>query len=201
MADVRDVAAAVLDFAKSTDVDTRLTAKKLQKLVYYAQAWHLVDFGTPLFADPIQAWAEGPVVRRLWDIHRGAYFVNSYRFGSAENLSANEQRLVAEVVDRYGRLSAERLSDLTHTEPPWCAAREGLDPSDRSDVEINLDSIRDAYRRGRIRPEVAAELAIADNRLEGLGTSLDAAPYLLAVARGELGVEEAIKERLAAVLS
>ncbi len=62
---VDDVAAALLAAAG------QMTAMKLQKLAYYVQSWHLVRHGRPAFADPIEAWADGPVVRRLFDRHRG----------------------------------------------------------------------------------------------------------------------------------
>ncbi|WP_307850044.1 MULTISPECIES: type II toxin-antitoxin system antitoxin SocA domain-containing protein [unclassified Saccharopolyspora] len=42
-----------------------MTAMKLQKLVYYSQAWHLVWDERPLFDEPVQAWANGPVVPDL----------------------------------------------------------------------------------------------------------------------------------------
>ena len=43
-----------------------ITNLKLQKLVYYAQAWHLALFDEPLFDDPIEAWVHGPVVSSLY---------------------------------------------------------------------------------------------------------------------------------------
>ena len=49
----------------------RLTAVKLQKLVYYCQAWSLVWDEKPLFRDRIEAWASGPVVKGLYLAHRG----------------------------------------------------------------------------------------------------------------------------------
>ncbi len=39
---------------------------KLQKLVFYAQAWHLARRGTALFAEDVEAWPWGPVVRSLY---------------------------------------------------------------------------------------------------------------------------------------
>lgn len=39
---------------------------KLQKLLYYAQAWHLAIKGQPLFDDDIEAWPWGPVVRSIY---------------------------------------------------------------------------------------------------------------------------------------
>lgn len=55
MATVFDVAQYILERLGQT------TAIKLEKLVYYAQAWHLVWEDTPLFASRIEAWANGSV--------------------------------------------------------------------------------------------------------------------------------------------
>ncbi len=56
MAHVQDVARYILEKRG------RMSAMKLQKLVYYSQGWHLVFDGEPLFAERIEAWANGPVV-------------------------------------------------------------------------------------------------------------------------------------------
>lgn len=55
-----------------------MSAMKLQKLVYYAQAWSLVWDEQPLFPDDFEAWANGPVVRSLYDLHRGQFRVSPY---------------------------------------------------------------------------------------------------------------------------
>src|SRR5665213_2316970 len=60
LASVDDVAAAILK--RTGAIDTF----KLQKLVYYCQAWHLVWDGVPLFKARIEAWANGPVVPKLY---------------------------------------------------------------------------------------------------------------------------------------
>ncbi|MCC6923464.1 MAG: DUF4065 domain-containing protein [Nitrosomonas sp.] len=48
-----------------------ISAMKLQKLIYYSQAWSLVWDDEPLFNNKIEAWANGPVVRDLYEKHRG----------------------------------------------------------------------------------------------------------------------------------
>ena len=60
MADVFDVAKYILEKQGS------MTTMKLQKLVYYSQAWSIVWDEKPIFAERIEAWASGPVVRELW---------------------------------------------------------------------------------------------------------------------------------------
>lgn len=67
MAQIADVAAYILDKCG------RMTVMKLQKLTYYSQAWHLVWTEKPLFDNRIEAWANGPVVRELYNLHRGRF--------------------------------------------------------------------------------------------------------------------------------
>ncbi|WP_284982347.1 type II toxin-antitoxin system antitoxin SocA domain-containing protein [Arthrobacter sp. efr-133-TYG-118] len=52
-----------------------MSTMKLQKLVYYCQAWHLAWDGRTLFPEEIQAWASGPVCPALYEVHRGIFAV------------------------------------------------------------------------------------------------------------------------------
>ncbi|MGH2922383.1 MAG: Panacea domain-containing protein, partial [Gaiellaceae bacterium] len=54
---------------------------KLQKLLYYCQVWHLVWEGKPLFSERIEAWSNGPVVRDIYDAHRGVFSVERWPQG------------------------------------------------------------------------------------------------------------------------
>ena len=56
----------------------KMPAMKLQKLVYYSQAWSLVWDDKSLFRDRIEAWANGPVIRNLYKAHRGQFLVSKY---------------------------------------------------------------------------------------------------------------------------
>lgn len=141
MASVDDVAAAVLE--RTGPIDTF----KLEKLVYYCQAWHLVWEGQPLFRARIEAWANGPVVRKLYQEHRGMYQVSSWPSGDPGRLTPREETTVDSVVDFYKKYSGWELAQLTHSERPWLEAREraGLAPGERGAVEIPLDSMLEFY--------------------------------------------------------
>ncbi|MBC6455939.1 MAG: DUF4065 domain-containing protein [Hormoscilla sp. SP5CHS1] len=43
---------------------------KLQKLVYYAQGFHLAIYVRPLFTEAIAAWTHGPVVPELYEYYQ-----------------------------------------------------------------------------------------------------------------------------------
>ena len=52
-----------------------MATMKLHILIYYCQAWHLAWAGTPIFAETIEAWEDGPVVPALFEVHRGVFAV------------------------------------------------------------------------------------------------------------------------------
>ena len=139
MANVVDVAQYILH------KQCKMTTMKLQKLVYYSQAWSLVWDEKPLFPECIQAWASGPVVPELYDSHRGIFTISRLRKGDVENLEPDEKETIDAVLNTYGDRSAQWLSDLTHMENPWSEARQGLSPGQSCDKEITLASMCEYY--------------------------------------------------------
>lgn len=123
----------------------RMTAMKLQKLVYYSQAWSVVWDERPLFPEKIEAWANGPVVRELYSVHRGSFEVAEWPRGDERRLTADERKTVDAVLDFYGDRPAQWLSDLTHREQPWLSPRRGLPEGERGDREITLSSLEEYY--------------------------------------------------------
>ena len=116
---VFDVAAYILERMGT------MTTMKFQKLVYYSQAWSLVWDEKRLFEEDIEAWANGPVVRNLFDYHRGMYQISSMPIGNPRLLDQEQQDTVDAVLEYYGNQSAQWLIDLTHMEDPWIQTREG----------------------------------------------------------------------------
>lgn len=196
MADVLDVATAVINEVAESGADLELTALKLQKLVYYSQVWYLVENGITLFDEPIEAWRDGPVVPKLWKHFAGLRMVHGLAPGSPERLSSAERSVVRRVVFRYGRFTAEQLSSLTHRERPWRLARADVEEGAWSDNEISVDVIRSTYAKHTASPLEAVDLAVASSRLEGLISDGEHREILEAVARGEVDVDEAVRLRI-----
>ena len=121
-----------------------MTAMKLQKLVYYAQAWSLVWDERPLFDSRIEAWANGPVCPDLYNEHRGLFWVDSLP-GNPANLDRDAIETVDAVLAYYGNRHPQWLSDLTHSESPWLEAREGLADGERSNREITHAAMAEYY--------------------------------------------------------
>lgn len=122
-----------------------ITAMKLQKLVYYSQAWSLVWDEKPLFKARIEAWANGPVAPSLYDEHRGSFKVSSWPRGDTKNLTQDEKDTIDSVLEYYGNKTSQWLSDLTHQESPWKEARRGLMPGQRGSEVISHASMAEYY--------------------------------------------------------
>lgn len=139
MAKVHDVAAYIIQKLRPID------AMKLQKLLYYAQAWTLVWDGKPLFTARIEAWANGPVVREVFKAYQGKFKVDKAKYGNKDGLGPVEKTNVDIVLKFYGPKTAFYLSQLTHQERPWMDARKGIAPGEPSSNEITLAAMRDYY--------------------------------------------------------
>lgn len=141
MPTVFDVASYILEKHGS------MTHMKLQKLVYYSQAWSLVWDEEPLFSEKIRAWANGPVVKELFSKLQGSFKVERKDLdsGASSNLSPEQTESIDRVLAFYGDKDPQWLSDLTHMEPPWKDARCGLGPGDRGNQEITINSMAEYY--------------------------------------------------------
>ena len=103
----------------------RISNLKLQKLCYYAQGFHLAIHGQPLFAEPIQAWRDGPVIESLWRKYRDWRY-HPLPIPDGVDLDAYEPQvasLLDDVAADYGQFAAAKLRDMTHETPPYIEAR------------------------------------------------------------------------------
>jgi uncharacterized phage-associated protein len=128
--DARAIANEFLDLGDLTGVS--LTNMALQKLVYLAHGWHLLERGSPLATNHFEAWEHGPVVRALYEAVKSAgekpvagramwfnALANRLEIARAD-LTMVEHEFLRRIFDRYGRLTAAQLRAITH-EPggPW----------------------------------------------------------------------------------
>ncbi|HLK64899.1 MAG TPA: type II toxin-antitoxin system antitoxin SocA domain-containing protein [Bryobacteraceae bacterium] len=139
MANVFDVAEYILR------KHGEMTTMKLQKLVYYSQAWSLVWDEQPLFPEAIEAWANGPVVRALYEDHRGAFRVARIGRGNPDCLTKTQQNTIDNVLKFYGDRTSQWLSDLTHQEAPWKDARADVPPGEPCNAVISHAAMAEYY--------------------------------------------------------
>ena len=132
-----------------------LSPMKLQKLVYFAQGWHLGLNSTRIAEESIEAWPWGPVVPCLY--HEFKHFGNgsitqlatefdwSVGFGEVQTptLTGDDEQVVFSkhfldrIIEIYGSFTGIQLSNLTH-EPgtPWDIINKQYDGKIPKRVEI-----------------------------------------------------------------
>ena len=121
-----------------------ITTMKLQKLLYYCQVWSLVWDEAPLFKEEIEAWANGPVVRDVFNAHKNMFKIANIE-GDVDKLSAKQMETIDSVLNYYGDKTSQWLADLTHDEAPWKDARKGLEPGERGCETITHASMMEYY--------------------------------------------------------
>jgi uncharacterized phage-associated protein len=125
-----------------------ISNKKLQKLVYYSQAWFLVLKNEKLFSDKIEAWVHGPAIRILYVKYKKFGFSPIKKEADVnliKSISDNTKEFLNDIWKVYGKKDAGYLEMLTHSELPWQDAREGLQNSESSNNEITIKSMKSFY--------------------------------------------------------
>jgi len=138
-----------------------ITPLKLQKILYYTQAWHIAKFNKhTLFDELPEAWVNGPVYKTIYhEFNNNFYRDTPLRLKDIDSrgddilkerqeklrINPEQLELVYTVVKHYSRMDGGKLVLLTHTDSPWNDAREGLGEFDRSDRNISIDSMYNFY--------------------------------------------------------
>lgn len=147
MASTLNVAKYFLHLASGGEEPCPITHMQLQKLMYYAQGWALALKGRPLFSGSIEAWKHGPVVPSLFRnlTHHGSKPLPANLGDRGASLTQSERDHIDAVWADYGRFSAARLREMTHTESPWRDARAGLPEDAPSKAPISNAALRQFF--------------------------------------------------------
>lgn len=144
MYDSRTIANRFLDLAKQRG--ETITPMQVLKLVYIAHGWMLALYHRSLIRDEVQAWQYGPVIPKLYNAVRKykGREVTERLSAPAETIDYSAESIIAQVSEKYGRLTGPALSRLTHApNTPWALTFE---PGSFG-VVIPNDLIEDHYVR------------------------------------------------------
>ena len=105
-----------------------LTHLKVQKLLYYSEAWCQLLLNRELFSEDIEAWAHGPVVREAFNEFKTSNWEPLYITGDLVDFDEDVEDVLEQVLGAYGDVSAKTLEHMTHQDQPWKDARGSLAP-------------------------------------------------------------------------
>lgn len=132
----------------------QLNNLKLQKLLYYVQAWGLAHDRGRIFDAKFQAWVHGPVCRAVYDRFLPTKSLYSEITQSdispgfnPDTINNDDQLFIDSVLEAYVPFSGSQLEDISHREAPWKNAREGLQPAQRSEKEISELDMQNYYKQ------------------------------------------------------
>lgn len=142
------------------NMETPISHLKLHKLLYYSQAWYMVNFDRKmLFEDQPEAWVNGPVypvVYRAFSSKKDSPLKINSTFSTPSkdfdekkkllNLSPADEAFMYSIFHSYGPMSDLRLVYETHEEKPWLEARKNIPPFARSTEKISFDTMYRYYK-------------------------------------------------------
>lgn len=136
---------------KLTQEDTpSLINLKLQKLLYYIQAWHLGIYGKPFLQGEFQAWAHGPVHVETYNRFKESKNLYSFILASdiinqTPTIKDKDKEYINWILENYAPYSGVQLERMTHVEDPWCIARKGIGQYDKCTNVISEESMIKYY--------------------------------------------------------
>jgi uncharacterized phage-associated protein len=147
MAKAIDVARNLIHLAAAEEEPDFLTHLRLQKLLYYAQGWSLAMRDQAVFDEEIQAWAHGPVVRKVYPAFAsyGNTPIDPEKIQEADDISLDESVFLISLWESYKGYSASSLREMTHREPPWRNARGSCGPADKCETEITKEAMKEYF--------------------------------------------------------
>lgn len=151
-------AAKVTDYiiSKGVKEGNLLTNKRIQKLIYYIQAWHLAINNKPIFDDTIEAWVHGPAIRSIYEMYRANAWLPISKVANpkiADELEPDTVQFIDRIFLAYSKYDTATLEYMTHAETPWQEARKGLEANEISSNEITQDSMKEYYAKRLVSTE------------------------------------------------
>jgi len=151
-----DIAKIILSYLDESG--DSISNKKLQKLLYYTEAWSLVHLES-MIAEDFEAWVHGPVIPSVYreykdfgyhpikiDYECGESPVERYhKLIETSGVTPDQWELIQTVLTKYAGLAAFQLENLTHSEQPWIDARAGKGPNENSSDIISKSVIKSYY--------------------------------------------------------
>lgn len=132
MANVQDVARFFIGFAQEQAEHYKgdlMTNLRLQKMLYFAQGYHLAQYGKPLFDDEIEMRHNGPFVPVVYNVYSkyGSTGISEPIDVEASCFDEDEYSSLLYVVREYDYLSTLALIDIAFRKcKTWDREKHGV---------------------------------------------------------------------------
>lgn len=130
---------------------------KLQRLLFYCDAYHLACFDKELIDDSFEAWVHGPISRKVYGSLKDKYMLYeelTYSNNTKEDvdnkfakLTQDQQTLIVSILTDLSTWTMFELGASIRNEKPWKEARIGYGEADKCHVEISKETTRLFYKK------------------------------------------------------
>lgn len=150
MNSINDVADYIILKVKSEDKTASLINLKLQKLLYYVQAWSYGINQKPMFQGDFEAWIHGPVNRNIYNRFSSTKYLYS-EINITDCLNKNvklpdeDAEFIDFILENYSKYSGAELERLSHNEMPWLKTRGNLGVNERCNKVISPELMKKYY--------------------------------------------------------
>lgn len=113
----RDIAAYIVNYSiKNKNYVSNL---KLQKLLYYVQAYFAIKRNEPCFSEDFEHWRHGPVIPEIYSEYKAYFNENITDYQEHKNIILKDKILINKVIESYSNYNAWDMVRKTHKEDPW----------------------------------------------------------------------------------
>lgn len=150
MLNANDVANFFIEVGSYND-NTEMTNARINKLLYFAQGWHLALKGTPLFNEDFEAWDYGPIINSIYQkykSHKKGLITKPDDDFSIDDISEDDFEFLSDVFTFYVNDSTYALIKETHKkDSPWervyaCGMNNKINKEDIKNYFIKNNNFR-----------------------------------------------------------
>lgn len=129
---------------------------KLQKLLYYTEAYHLAYFECPVLNEEFEAWVHGPVCKPVYSSLKDSSILHTEMiFDSSKDadpdkdvksiLTSSQIENIDFFLKQLSSWTGLELEAATHREFPWIEARMGIPASRPCSNLIKKNTMKEFY--------------------------------------------------------
>ncbi len=144
--------------------DEGMSKMRLLKFVFFADLYHINNYGRPILGDKYVAMDNGPVLSKLYDMLKQSTddykiidnkLIEPNRDANTDYLSKSDIEALDYTINQYSQYETFKLSALSHEYQAWKLARE-QEPTSK-----NPDMLWENIVEGKKRREDLAENSTA----------------------------------------
>lgn len=132
--------------SREAECNRSVSNLRLQKLLYFVQAYFFLSLDEPCFDNRIEAWDFGPVVPAVYHKYKrfGSMIIQENEEYPVGNIDEEDCQRIDEMLDACADKTTRELVNITHHQTPWKRAYKNLFSN-----EITQESIRNMFAEMR----------------------------------------------------